>query len=197
MYAFIKGYIDKVLNNKLYIDCNMVGYELNVSNNTIGKLQDVKDVVKIYTYLNVREDEMTLYGFYNLEEKELFMYLTSVSGVGCKLALTILSGLSLNNLKLAISQGDIKSLSNIKGVGKKTAERIVVELKDKLSDSCEEISFTQDNSIMSDNHNDAINVLISLGFNKTEATAAVIRASKQTSDIDKIIELAIKNSIRK
>jgi Holliday junction DNA helicase RuvA len=194
MYAFIKGYVDGFEDGKLIIDCNGVGYDINVSTNTVMKLQGVKDIVKIYTHLNVREDEMSLYGFINKEEKELFELLITVSGIGCKASISILSGMSIEKLRIAIMSGDLKMLSTIKGVGKKTAERIVVELKDKIgSFKSNDIEIPLNNSGNGTDYNDAVEILVGLGFSKSEATVAVTKASTVTDNVDKIVELALKN----
>lgn len=201
MYSFIKGYIDSIDDNTVVLNCNDIGYEIFASSNTVAAVCNEDSIVKLYTYLKISEDEMSLYGFHTKDEKNLFLELISVSGVGCKLAISILSGISNNDLILAIINGDIKTMSKIKGVGKKTAERIIVELKDKLGAGMVTSSFDSGYSIENtlnagSNLNDAVNILVSLGFSKTEANAAVIKASKMTDEIDKIVELALKNSMR-
>ena len=196
MLAFIKGYVERIGDGFVVIEAGNIGYELSVSTNTLLKIKDEKGQVKLYTYLNLnmRDNDVSLFGFATEKEKELFTDLTSVSGIGGKLALTILSGISLDALINAIKLGDIKTLSVIKGVGKKTAERLVVELKDKIGAGLNEID---GEAVVQLNTNEvfseAIDLLVSLGFTKTEAQAAVLSASKQASDISSIVALALKN----
>ena len=123
MYNYIQGKIvDKTLT-AIVVDNNGIGYEIGVSGNTLMDV-DMGEIVKIYTYLYVREDEMSLYGFSRLEEKKLFMRLIDISGIGPKLAMQILGGYDLKTLTVAIASGDAKTLCKIKGLGKKTAEKV-------------------------------------------------------------------------
>ena len=130
MISFLIGEIEEKREGALVLNVNGVGYELSISNNTLSSLPGVGEVTKISTYMAVREDGVFLFGFSSSEEKELFLKLTTVSGIGPKMAISILSGLTISNLITAIIGGDVRLLSNIKGLGKKTAERICLELKD-------------------------------------------------------------------
>ena len=136
MFNYIKGEIIEKFENQVIIENNGIGYEFNVSMNTRDMCGIIGDIVKMHTFLSVKEDGISLFGFYSLEEKNLFLNLITVSGVGPKSALQILSGGQLSELNIAISTGDVGYLAKIKGIGKKTAERIVVELKDKVVISC-------------------------------------------------------------
>lgn len=169
MISFLIGIIEEKKDNTLILNVNGVGYELITSVNTLSSLPLQGESIKIYTYMAVREDGIFLFGFSTQEERELFYKLITVSGVGPKMAITILSGLSLSDLTVAIMKEDSKLLSKIKGLGKKTAERICLELKDKLSG----ISI-EDNTNFEVNYDEdavqmATDTLISLGINKNEA----------------------------
>ena len=134
MYAYIKGKIEEVSEGSLIIECGGIGYEVFVSNQTAAELSSAKGEVKLYTFYKVAEDDVALYGFARKEEKEMFRKLIAVSGVGPKAALAILSGISLKDLALSIATRDAARLTRIKGVGKKTAERIILELKEKVQE---------------------------------------------------------------
>ena len=169
MISFLIGIIEEKKDNTLILNVNGVGYELITSVNTLSSLPLQGESIKIYTYMAVREDGIFLFGFSTQEERELFYKLITVSGVGPKMAITILSGLSLSDLTVAIMKEDSKLLSKSKGLGKKTAERICLELKDKLS----RISIEDNTSFEVNYDEDAVQMatdtLISLGINKNEA----------------------------
>lgn len=174
MIAFLVGTIEEKYENYLVMDVNGVGYELLISNNTLVALPNVNETTKVLTYLHVKEDGVALYGFATAEEKQIFMKLITVSGVGPKMAISVLSGMKLSDLVIAITRGDVTLLSKVKGLGRKTAERICLELKDKISatgmdnnlfnykDNLD--SFVNENAL-----NDAVDTLINLGVNKNDA----------------------------
>lgn len=169
MISFLVGLIEEKRENTLILNVQGVGFELTVSSNSLGSLPLEGSNVKVLTYMAVREDDISLYGFSNQEEKELFLKLITVSGIGPKMAISILSGMSISDLILAIIKSDLKILSKIKGLGKKTAERLCVELKDKLNplQTTGEIPFNEDyneNAVEM-----ATDTLISLGINKNDA----------------------------
>lgn len=183
MISFLVGIIEEKRENLLVIDVNGVGYELTISNNTLASLPMEGETTKVLTYLQVSENTgVCLYGFATEEEKAMFLRLITVSGVGPKMAITILSGMKLSDLVVAIVSEDSTLLSKIKGLGKKTAERICLELKDKISTT----SFNIQSSEMIDNNysetalNDAVDTLINLGVNKNEAYR--LARSKATAD---------------
>ena len=172
MIAFLVGTIEQKFENTLIIDVNGVGYELLISNNTLVSLPMEGETAKILTYLQVSENTgVCLYGFANEEEKSMFLKLITVSGVGSKMAITILSGMKLSDLMIAIANEDTNLLSKIKGLGKKTAERVCLELKDKISANTlplidgTDVATSYNESAL----NDAVETLISLGVNKNEA----------------------------
>ena len=174
MIAFLVGTIEYKSENSLILDVNGVGYELAISNNTLLTLPNVGETIKILTYMQVSENTgVTLYGFGSEEEKSLFLKLITVSGIGPKIAIGILSGMKLSDLIVSIINEDSNSLSKIKGLGKKGAERICLELKDKISTSS--LNLDDIASVMAGGEynesalNDAVETLISLGINKNEA----------------------------
>lgn len=173
MIAFLVGTIEQKYENTLLLDVNGVGYELLISNNTLVSLPMEGETAKVLTYLQVSENTgVCLYGFANEEEKMMFSKLISVSGVGPKMAITILSGMKLSDLMIAIANEDVSLLSKVKGLGKKTAERICLELKDKITAGTLPLLDGNDMSSGSYNEsalNDAVETLISLGVNKNEA----------------------------
>ena len=134
MFAFLTGVLEEKDNNIAVINCNGVGFEVNVSDTTIYELPNIGEMATIYTYMAVREDAITLFGFASREEKSAFLKLTSVSGIGGKMAIVILSAMPVADLIEAIVTENIRLLSSIKGLGKKTAERLVVELKNSFDD---------------------------------------------------------------
>ena len=168
MISFLIGTIEDKQENSLLLDVGGVGFEMSISSNTFSALPMVGESVKVLTYMSVREDDISLYGFSSKEEKDLFIKLISVSGIGPKVAISILSGLTLNALSIAIANKDVKMLSKIKGLGAKTAERICVELKDKVS------TFPLIDQTQSEDYDEsavqmATDTLIALGISKSEA----------------------------
>ena len=142
MYAFIEGQVVEKTNNTLVLLAGGVGYLLNCSMSTIAAAPKTGDVMRCHTWLSVREDAMELFGFASKEEKQLFLMLTGVTGVGPKMALALLSTLSASDLRLAIIMEDDKTLARAPGVGKKIAQRIILELKDKIGGSSMELDFS-------------------------------------------------------
>ena len=195
MISFLIGVIDEKRENYLTIDVNGVGYELTVSNNTLVSLPMPGENAKIYTYLSVREDGVSLYGFSTTEERDLFNKLITVSGIGPKVAITILSGLSISDLIVAISNQDVKLLSKIKGLGKKTAERLCLELKDKLNILDAGIS-ANDNNFDANYDEDAVQMatdtLISLGINKNEAYMLARSNAANNATAEEIISKSLR-----
>lgn len=190
MIGFITGTVVDVSENCILLECGGIGYEVNVSAYTVHDKGKTGENVRIYTYLAVKEDGISLYGFYSPAEKAMFMRLISISGIGPKLAISILSGISLDALSLAISTGDAKSLSKIKGVGKKTAERIALELKDKVMAEIGETDFVA----AAPADNDAVIALMSMGFSKQEAAAALGKVNTEGLTVEQIVLAALKRS---
>ena len=193
MIAFLKGRFVKKTPSYVQVDVNGVGYEVQISLNTYSKLQDLSEGTLV-THLIVREDAHILYGFSDAQEKEMFLQLISISGIGSNTARVMLSYMKPDDLSRAIVQGNVKVLESIKGIGKKTAERIVVELRDKLSkqplESSLNISTGKGNTLQSD----ALNALIALGINRQAADQAIQKVLE--SDPGAGVELLIKKSLQ-
>lgn len=191
MYNYIIGKVTYAMGNTLVVENNGIGYEIGVSATTLYDCCTPGEIVKIYTYLYVREDTFALYGFSKLEEKTLFLRLIDISGVGPKLAMQILGGMDLNSLTVAIATGDIKTLSKIKGLGKKTAELIVVSMRDQVSaDMASAISPLE--KYADKDQSEAVFALVSLGMSNTEAVKLVAEIAKTTSGLENIIREVLK-----
>ena len=193
MISFLVGIIEEKVEGSIQINVNGVGYEVFVSNNTLVSLPNLGETTKILTYMAVREDGVFLYGFSGPEEKDLFLKLITVSGVGPKVALGILSGLNLSDLIVAIKTEDTRLLSKIKGLGKKTAERICLELKDKIST----VGVPLTDQTFSENYDEsavemATETLISLGINKNDAYKLARSYAKDGATAEEIISKALR-----
>ena len=192
MYAYLQGkFIDKT-PAQVYVDVNGVGYEVNISLNTYSHIQNL-DQGKLFTHLQVKEDGHVLYGFFEKAEKEIFLLVIGVSGIGAATARMMLSSLKPEEVSKAIVQSNIKLLESVKGIGKKTAERLVLELKDKLSKQSlnETISPNWSNSL----EQDALNALVALGISRQQAEQAiqkVILSEPSVSKLEDLLKKALK-----
>ncbi len=192
MIAFLKGKFTVKTPAIALMDVHGVGYEVHISLPTYSYIQD-KEEGMLHTWLQIREDAHVLYGFYSLEEKQLFLHLISVSGVGAATARVMLSSQKPEDIVAAITQGNVKWLEQIKGIGKKTAERIIVELKDKLgkhNTTVHNISLPAGNSL----EQDALNALIALGIARATAEQAikkVLKADNGTENLETIIKKSL------
>lgn len=175
------------------IECSGVGYRCQTSLATLNALPPIGSQVKLYTYLHVREDTLSLYGFIDTNELNCFKMLISVSGVGPKVGLAVLSALSPQQVALCVTTGDTKSLTRAPGVGTKTAQRIVLELKDKIASTIEDkdISYLSDNIDFSDdNISQAISALVVLGYPQSEAAVAVSKLDSSLP-VEELIKKAL------
>jgi Holliday junction DNA helicase RuvA len=192
MIAFVNGNFVTKLPSQVIVDVNGVGYDLQISLNTYSAISN-KESGRLLTYLHVTENGHTLYGFHDQEEKDLFLQLISVSGVGTSTARMMLSGLKPDEIISSIVNSNTKQLESVKGIGKKTAERIVLELKDKLN----RLQTNSPNSAYSINtvESDALNALMALGIQKNIAETAIkkVISSHNSSSVENIIKLALKN----
>jgi len=182
MITFLRGKLQDVLPTQITVEVNGVGYEVLIPLSSYDKLPAPAQEVQVLTHLVVREDAHTLYGFMSSAERELFrLLINTVSGIGPRIALNILSGISVAAFRGAVASADVKALSQISGVGKKTAERIVVELKDKIgaAGAWEARSAERALSPGDQKVNDAVLALIALGFKQIDAHDAVRRAQDQ------------------
>ena len=195
MIAYLKGILAEKDIAKVVVECCGVGYEAAIPLSTFDRLPAEGGDVKLYTHHEVREDAQLLFGFATKQERDMFQLVTTVSGVGPKLALAVLSGLTVGDLQLAVSQGDSKRLATVKGIGKKTAERIVIELRDKinpieaLANATSETSKEQGAVLR-----DAMLALTALGFSEDIARAkvqAVLDEEPSLADVETILKKAL------
>ncbi len=190
MYGFIKGTIDYLKNNQVCIDTGNVGYLVNISEKTYNELLGESDEIKLYTYTAVREDDISLYGFLSLEELDFFKLLIGVNSVGPKLGMSVLSFFTINELVTHIANKDAKAIAKAPGLGAKSAEKIIIELKDKVANVITEdieISASAEND---ETVNECIDALISLGFKKKEAQIAVTKVMDYT-DLSDLLSKAL------
>lgn len=179
MIAYLKGIIEDISEENVVIDVHDIGYNVKISSYTAGKLPGCGECVKLYTYTLVKEDAFSLYGFLSRDELELFKLCITVSGIGPKGAQAILSVMDPNSLRFAIISGDVKAISKAPGIGKKTAERLILELKSKITmpdtETGHEISSQGNNSLVidSDQKREAIEALVALGYGQAESLKAV------------------------
>ncbi len=180
MIAYVKGKVIDEFDGGVVLENNGIGYEILCSATAAAKLSANKEGA-VYTYFQLRDDGVSLYGFDNKAEKAMFIKLISVSGVGPKLGISVLSGMSLTDLATAIATSDVKSLSRIKGLGKKTAERIVLELREKISADEDGVLISPvgaTNTVLSSEDEDAVIALTELGFSSADSRKAVQKAKE-------------------
>lgn len=195
MYSYIIGTLAGLEEGKVILDNNGIGYELNVSSFTLSKVGSVGKQIKLFTHLGVSDDAMRLYGFISEEERAMFLKLITVSGIGPKVALQILSGMDVRTLALSIVNSDAKALARIKGIGKKTAERVIVELRERVEsdavESGEVLGITAGDPV----GQEAAAVLASLGLSRAEAAAAVnkVLAAGKARKLEEVITLALRS----
>jgi Holliday junction DNA helicase RuvA len=201
MIAYIKGILELKHNDYMVIDVNGIGYRVNTSLTTIEKAGTAGDEIKAYTHLYVREDIMSLYGFITREELNMFEMLISVSGVGPKAALAVISSVPVTKFGLAIITDDVKTLTKAPGIGNKMAQRIILELKDKIKK--EQLVETFDQGIeFAGTGNDgsrageAISALVVLGYTPLEASKAVNTVYSEDMDLESIVKNALKGLMR-
>lgn len=190
MFEYLKGIVVDIVLDKIIIELNGIGYRIN---STLNSASNVKkgDLVTIYTHMVVREDEVNLFGFISLEELRMFQHLISVTKIGPKVARAILSTYSPGKIGAYILSNDITSLSKSPGVGKKTAERIVLELKDKVDKTTVEYNYTLFNNDNKDG-DEAVEALIALGYTKIESEKAVNSVKDRSLETEDMIKNALK-----
>ena len=191
MYAFISGKIVEKSPTYVVLDNNGIGYCINITLNTFTAIGE-KDEVRLFVHEQILEDAHNLFGFFTAKERDLFELLTSVSGVGCNTARLMLSSLTVNELSNAIANDDVKTIQAVKGIGAKTAQRVVIDLKDKLkkNDFQTEIFAAPNNTIK----NEALSALTILGFSKTAVDKALDKLIKQMPDAT--VETLIKEALK-
>lgn len=193
MIEYIKGTLEELTPAIAVIDCNGIGYGINISLNTYSVIQN-KTSTKLFIYESIREDAYVLYGFSSKQERELFLLLISVSGIGGNTARMILSALSPAELCSVISSGNDKLLKTVKGIGLKTAQRIIVDLKDKIAVSGNETVNSEIFAMQNEVHDEAISALTMLGFTQTPSQKVVAAILKEDPDasVEKVIKIALK-----
>ena len=203
MIAYIKGEVAWIEEERIVLESGNIGYNIMMPASSFDTQDLVGKEVKIYTHLNVREDAMQLYGFLNLDELKTFRLLLGVNGIGPKAALGILSGLTTDELRFAVLSDDVKTISKAPGIGKKTAQKLILELKDKIDleevfETKQEHSRETEGKMESKEENaakkDAVDALTALGYSSTEALRAVRQTGvTQDMDVETILKLALKN----
>jgi Holliday junction DNA helicase RuvA len=192
MITHIQGKLVEKNPTDVVIECNGVGYAINISLHTYSQISD-NEHLKLYTHLQIKEDAHTLYGFSSLMEREIFRLLISVSGIGANIARTMLSSLTPAQIKEGIAREDVAMIQAIKGIGAKTAQRVIIDLKDKVLKvhGIDEVSVSKDNT----NKNEALSALEVLGFVKKQAERVVdkILVSHPDATVETIIKQALKN----
>ncbi len=191
MFAFLRGRFSEISPTRVVVDVSGVGYEVHISLNTYTGIQGKTEGL-LHTHLVVREDAHLLYGFSELAEKEMFTSLIGVSGIGASTARVMLSYMQPGELARCILQGDVRSLEKVKGIGKKTAERLVLELKDKLGKAAPETNISP--LIHNTLHQDALEALTALGIPRSTASQAIEKARQAEPDIS--VEALIKKALR-
>ncbi|ASV29489.1 Holliday junction branch migration protein RuvA [Maribacter cobaltidurans] len=192
MIHHLKGKLIEKNPTHIIVECGGVGYFVNISLNTFSKLTD-GELVNVFTHLQVKEDSHTLFGFAEKSEREIFRLLISVSGIGSSTARTMLSSMSPSQIRDAIANGDVPAIQAIKGIGAKTAQRVILDLRDKILKvyDIDEVSLTPNNT----NKDEALSALEVLGFARRQAEKVVDKVISQDSSlsVENIIKLALKN----
>lgn len=200
MYAYIKGELAEKNIDHIVVEAGGIGYLIYVPAQSIDYLPDEGDQIKVYTYLYIREDAMVLYGFLTKDDLEIFKMLITVSGIGPKGGLGILSTLSADDLRFAILSGDSKTISKAPGIGAKTAQRVIIDLKDKMSleeafeKKLENNVDGAQKTLNSSTKNDAVLALSALGYSSAESLKAVSKVDIiDDMDVEDVLKLALKN----
>lgn len=200
MFRYIKGRITGRFEGGIILENNGIGYEISMPLSSSAFLARQEDSVTVYTFLAVREDSLSLYGFDSHEELKMFMLLTTVSGIGNKAALSILSSLSVQEVKKAVLFDDQNAFIRAQGIGKKSASRIILELKDKLKDTAfeadPEAAAAGASESSADAYEDAVMALVSLGYTRAEASEAVSSVRSEDADAEDLLRAALRKISR-
>lgn len=201
MISFICGQVADTTENSVIIETGGIGYEVFMTGTAIEQVVRMEGKVKVHTYFHVREDAMQLYGFWNKDDLQMFRLLLGVNGIGPKAALGVLAGLTSDELRFAVLSDDAKTLSKAPGIGKKTAQKLILELKDKLKleDAFEKkLAHEQEAAVLAgadfhDGHQEAVEALTALGYSSSEALKAVRRVTDvDPGDVEAILKAALK-----
>ena len=194
MIAYIKGNLEAKNLDNVVIDVGGIGYKIFMSINSIERIGEIGTMVKVHTYMRVREDDISLYGFCTNEELRMFEQLIGVSGVGAKSALTILSNISPSSFALAIISGDVNTLKSLPGIGAKSAQRMILELKDKMKtqDAIETEIMPIKTVVANDKARDAIEALQVLGYARKDIDLAISNIDTKDLSVEEIIKQGLK-----
>ena len=192
MITQLKGRMVEKSPTEVVIDCNGVGYSVNISLNTFSKLTD-SESISLFTHLQVKEDSHTLFGFFEKTERNLFRQLISVSGIGASTARTMLSSLSPNEIQSAIISGDVSTIQSVKGIGLKTAQRVIIDLKDKVSLISENDQFI--GNINNTNQDEALSALEVLGYSRKQTSRVIEMLLNNSPELS--VEELIKGALKK
>lgn len=201
MFAFIKGSLEVKTTGYIVIETNGVGYKIFMSESAIEKLGEIGSIVKVHTYVRVREDDVSIYGFNTNEELRMFELLLSVSGIGAKSAITILSNISPSSFALAVITNDVNALKKLPGIGAKSAQRVILELKDKIKTE-EAISNEEPTNKIKvaiqedDNVQEAVSALQVLGYSRKEIEVALEKLDTTSLSVEDIIRKGLNNLAR-
>lgn len=202
MIAFVYGTIEEVSEDTVIVDVNGIGYQIYISADTASSLPPIGDPIKLYTYTYVREDAFLLYGFLTRDDLQIFKQLITVSGIGPKGGLAVLSVMSADDLRFAILSGDAKMIATAPGIGKKTAERVILDLRDKVSleDTLVHRQMNEPletSSVLSNENSirtEAVEALTALGYSAQEALRAVKKVTlTENMDVEAVLKAALKN----
>jgi len=197
MIGYIKGIIADIGTDNCVIDVHDIGINVIVSGYTLSKMPGIGEVVKLYTYTNVKEDAFQLFGFLRKDELDLFKILITVNGIGPKGGLSLLSAMEADDLRMAIVTQDVKALSKAPGIGKRTAERLILELKDKLSITSsaiekEVVQYSSHSAVDSANKKEAVDALVALGYGHSESMKAVNEvADAENMEVGDLLKAAL------
>lgn len=197
MISYLRGELAAIEEEKIIIDVGGVGYGIYMSQSALAVMPRIGEEIKIHTYLNVREDAMQLFGFLTRDDLEIFRLLIGVSGIGPKGGLSILSKLSSDDLRFAVLSGDVKAISAAPGIGKKTAEKLIVELRDRLDlESAPDQDAGGDSSAggqgTGEVQSEAVQALVALGYGNTESMKAVRKVLKGNETVEEVLKEALK-----
>ncbi len=193
MYAYITGKLVTISEGYVVVDNGGIGYQINISNNTLAELPKLGSEAKIFIFQQIKEDEHSLYGFSTEAEKQMFLRLITISGVGPKMAIGILSGASIKTLSMSILSGDTSTLAKIKGIGKKTAERIVLELKESIGEDRLMLSVSSGDKIEDTLVSDSFDALEALGIPRSEVYESVLRARADNNSVPDIVRVVLRS----
>ena len=195
MISYIKGKLESKNLDNVVIEVGGIGYKIFMSASSMERLGEAGQEVKVYTYMRVREDDISLYGFCTNEELKMFEQLLGVSGVGAKVALTILANISPSSFALAIITGDVNTLKSLPGIGAKSAQRMILELKDKMktNEAIETEVIPVKTTIRNDKTRDAIEALQVLGYSRKDIDLAISKINTEDLTVEEIIKQGLKN----